>query len=145
MYWLEHIREWAKRHKRDPKKVEKILIREGWSRNKYKPSMKQKLFNYLDEWYTLSIKSLPKPATSYKRNPLSIYVVDDIFSPDGFARTVFSNGWIIDSRPSKKGFTSVAFNKELNKETYPEKTKSLIGFVLNHHNMIDDVIAGEIS
>jgi len=62
--WDEDISNYCKSRSREPSKVEGILSREGWESTKYKASMKDALFAWLDQWYTLSIKNLPTPATS---------------------------------------------------------------------------------
>ncbi len=66
--WLEHIEDYSENRKKDAKRVEGILIKGGWDSSTYKSRMKKDLFRYLDDWYTLSIKTLPVPAT-LRRNP----------------------------------------------------------------------------
>lgn len=69
--WFEDIEEWASTNNRDPSKVEAICLRNGWIPEKYHSEMKDDLFDFLNQWYTLSIKKLPKPAT-YRKNPQNI-------------------------------------------------------------------------
>jgi len=69
MSWDADIANWADRNSRNPEKVEKICIRKGWDPNSYTPSMQKNLFEWLDAWYTLSVKTLPSPATS-RKNPI---------------------------------------------------------------------------
>lgn len=69
MSWEQDIEEWSENNDRDPTKVEKICIRHGWRPEKYLPEMKSDLNYWLDQWYTLSIKTLPQPATNFRRNP----------------------------------------------------------------------------
>lgn len=71
--WDKDIEEYAKSRKKDPYKVEGILQRDGWEAAKYSPSMKKALFEWLDQWYTLSIKNLPTPATATRRNPTTTH------------------------------------------------------------------------
>lgn len=71
--WLEDVEEWAKSNNRNPSKVEAICIRHGWNPEKYTSRMKDELFDWLDDWYTLSIKKLSKPATRYQKNPDNLY------------------------------------------------------------------------
>lgn len=69
MSWDSDIEDWAQRHQRSPETVSAICIRKGWEPDKYHSAMKRQLFDWLDLWYTLSVKKLPTPATSLKRNP----------------------------------------------------------------------------
>lgn len=69
MTWFSDIEEWSILNTRDPEIVENICIRKGWDPTKYSSSMKSALFDWLDQWYTLSIKKLSTPATSLRRNP----------------------------------------------------------------------------
>ena len=77
MSWFKDITAWAKKNNKDPKIVEKIVIRKGWEPTKYLSSMRDNLHSYLDQWYTLSIKALPTPATNNRKNPvpLSLMVI----------------------------------------------------------------------
>lgn len=67
--WKEHIQVYSKSRNRDPAKVEAILLRKGWKPSLYREEMREQLFDFLDKWYTLSVKNLPAPATSLRRNP----------------------------------------------------------------------------
>lgn len=69
-HWGQHIASWAVRNDKKPSAVKGILIRKGWDPDKYLPNMKDDLNYYLDQWYELSIKKLPAPATAARRrNP----------------------------------------------------------------------------
>lgn len=57
------VKAWCKNKKRDPEKVKRILRKHKWLAGSYSPDMKSKLETWLNSWYTLSIKKLPKPAT----------------------------------------------------------------------------------
>jgi hypothetical protein len=148
---IEWTQKFAKESKevrpRDPHNIVKnILIRKGWEPEKYKPSMKSKLFEYLDEWYTLSVKKLPKPATSgLRKNPLLIKVLSHKHSRNSGGKTVLSNGWEVFSKPSVNGFETIAYNQRLNKETYPLLSPNVNNAFINHYEVVDDVISGEIS
>lgn len=76
--WDQHIEQYAARNDKDPSRVEGILIRGGWEPAQYHASMKSELFDYLDDWYTLSIKTLPTPATQNRRNPSPYFYEDDL-------------------------------------------------------------------
>lgn len=67
--WDRDIIEYCQSREKEKRKVEGILIRKGWELQNYNSSMKDSLFEWLDQWYTLSIKNLPTPATSYRSNP----------------------------------------------------------------------------
>ena len=73
--WRQDIVSWAKKAGRDPDEVEGILIKGhkgvGWDPKTYQPSMKNDLYHYLQQWYTLSVKKLPIPATAVRKNPIS--------------------------------------------------------------------------
>lgn len=71
--WDNDINEYCQSRDKDLSKVIGILTRKGWDPYNYRASMKTDLFNWLDQWYTLSVKNLPAPATKYKRNPVEIY------------------------------------------------------------------------
>lgn len=69
-HWGPHIASWAARNDKNPSIVKGILIRKGWDPDKYLPNMKDDLNYYLDQWYELSVKKLPAPATAARRrNP----------------------------------------------------------------------------
>jgi hypothetical protein len=87
--WKEDIAFWADRNGRKADKVEKIAINKGWEPKKYQSSMRAALIDYLDNWYTLSVKVLPEPATKNvknRKNPLRT---------NGQKYTKLSNGWRI--------------------------------------------------
>jgi hypothetical protein len=65
--WDKDIEDYCRSRKKERHIVIGILTRKGWNSQNYQPSMKTNLFDWLDQWYTLSIKNLPEPAT--KRNP----------------------------------------------------------------------------
>lgn len=67
--WDNDIEQYCFDRNKDFDRVEDILIRGGWNPDLYQSHMIDDLYNYLDDWYTLSIKNLPKPATSRRRNP----------------------------------------------------------------------------
>jgi len=69
--WEADIEDYSDSRNKDPEKVAGILQRKGWLPAEYDSSMKKSLFAWLDQWYTLSIKNLPAPATARKRNPSS--------------------------------------------------------------------------
>jgi len=69
MSWNDDIASWAQKNGRDPKKVDRIAKKGGWDTSKYLDTMKSALFDYLDKWYTLSVKDMPAPATQLRRNP----------------------------------------------------------------------------
>lgn len=67
--WDKDIIEYCQSRQKEKRKVEGILTRKGWESQDYHSSMKDSLFEWLDQWYTLSVKKLPAPATSYQPNP----------------------------------------------------------------------------
>jgi len=69
MSWDSDIDEYCKLRGREPQHVRTILKRKAWNKKLYQPSMKSELFEFLDKWYTLSIKKLPSPATN-RKNPI---------------------------------------------------------------------------
>lgn len=76
MSWKRDIQDWIYTRHDSPtqnqfKKTEKVAIRGGWNPQKYKSSMRRSLHKWLTEWYTLSIKKLPEPATA-RRNPIKL-------------------------------------------------------------------------
>lgn len=108
--WKTDIAEWAKKHDRDPAIVENILIKKGWKPAKYQPTMKSELFHYLNEWYTLSVKTLPTPATKgRRRNPIEVFNLE----------TELASGWTIITESNKQGtkFRTYAFNSQLDVTT----------------------------
>jgi hypothetical protein len=68
--WDRDIDDYCRSRKKERHKVIGILTRKGWNSQEYQSSMKNDLFNWLDQWYTLSIKNLPEPATT-RRNPIT--------------------------------------------------------------------------
>jgi len=68
-HWGQHIASWAAKNNKKAATVEAILKRKGWDLDKYLPSMEDDLNYYLDQWYELSVKKLPAPATARRRNP----------------------------------------------------------------------------
>lgn len=68
-HWGQHVASWAAKNNKKPSIVKGILIRKGWDPEKYLPSMEKDLNYYLDQWYELSVKKLPTPATARRRNP----------------------------------------------------------------------------
>lgn len=140
--WLGHIKEWSKLHNKNYKKVEKILLRGGWRPSKYTVEMRGPLFDYLNKWYKLSVKKLPKPFTSFRRN-ISIDVVDDYFGSDELV-TTFSDGWVVRSSLVDSQFISIAFNEILSRETPPEEADTLVDAVVNHNDLVDDILNGRL-
>jgi hypothetical protein len=145
--WFDHIREWTAKYAeetgeadlRDPYNIDKNILRHnGWDPDAYDPSMKPDLFRYLDMWYKLSEKTMPKPATAPK-------VITNSFSGDeGLGETALSNGWTVTSKPRDSFFISLAFNEQLNKEIYPLYSHSISELNINHYVLVDDIIAGVI-
>ena len=77
MSWDSDIKEWPSTHRRDVDRQKGILLDDGCDPNKYQPSMKKELFEYLDKWHTLHIKNMPQPATSKRRrNPSCFHDFD---------------------------------------------------------------------
>lgn len=66
--WDNDIDDYCRSRGKERQKVVGILTRKGWDSQNYHSSMKDNLFGWLDQWYTLSIKKLPEPAT-IRRNP----------------------------------------------------------------------------
>jgi hypothetical protein len=106
--WKEDIAFWANNNGREANKVEKIAINKGWEPKKYQTSMRPALLDYLDNWYTLSVKVLPEPATKSvknRKNPFKKYSDDDLEAKQHWDRalranncqkyTKLSNGWRI--------------------------------------------------
>lgn len=100
MSWDEDISTWAHNNDLEPKTVGDIAIKDkkttdgkriekGWEPSKYKSAtMKDALFDYLSKWNTLSVKTLPTPATaSLRKNPSTAQIVKKL--------TKLSNGWKI--------------------------------------------------
>lgn len=50
------------------RRIRNILKRSGWNLSQYHSSMKSDLHKWLTDWYTLSVKRLPQPAT-LRQNP----------------------------------------------------------------------------
>lgn len=68
--WDKDIDDFCRSRKKERHKVIGILTRKGWNSQDYQSSMKNDLFNWLDQWYTLSVKNLPEPATT-RCNPIA--------------------------------------------------------------------------
>lgn len=103
MGWKTDIAFWASKNSRETSEVEKIAINKGWEPAKYQDSMRDSLLDFLDKWYTLSVKTLPEPATktSNRRNPIEIA---------GWAHkyTKLSNGWRIWTIQEGDGYSVIA-------------------------------------
>ena len=99
MSWKDDIASWAAKNGQEPETVGSIATGKGWEPNKYQPSMKRALFDYLDQWYTLSVKTLPAPATknAKRRNPARSAHVQKF--------TKLSNGWKIWILQDKNSYT----------------------------------------
>lgn len=108
MGWKSDIAEWARKHQQEPSVMEGIALRKGWEPSKYKASMKSSLFDFLTKWYTLSVKTLPEPATAKRRNP----------APSNVEKyTKLSNGWRIWTFDSgDELFTTIASDGKSYKE-----------------------------
>jgi hypothetical protein len=124
--WKEDISSWANRNDREVDKVEKIAIREGWKPKNYRPSMKDALFDYLDKWYTLSIKILPEPATKNRRNPSQIKIQGSKF-------TKLSNGWKIWTIRDGETHSIIASN---NNKYIEYANNSLSNSLKIHHHLV---------
>jgi len=101
MGWSKDIAIWARKNNKDPETVAQIAIRKGWEPAKYLPSMAEQLFDYLDQWYTLSVKALPIPATQKRRNPVAS-------SLRSVTVTELENGWTIWNMPVGKKYSIIA-------------------------------------
>lgn len=55
------------------RRIKNILRRGGWNLDKYHPSMRPELHRWLTDWYTLSVKRLPKPATLRKNPDINLW------------------------------------------------------------------------
>lgn len=97
--WDSDIEEYCQLRGKDPAKVEAILLRKGWNPDNYSPSMRSALFNYLDKWYTLSIKNLPEPAT--RKNPITYHHTTEL--PYGWKVETLSHGNQYKTLVSKGG------------------------------------------
>ena len=143
-YWEDDIAAWAYRNDKEPHKVKGILAREGWDPDSYKASMKKKLHNFLDKWYTLSIKNLPEPAT-YRSNPININkIIKEIKAPlRRFAYAILSNGWRIDTFFDRQAqsFLTIAYNNSLEKELEPEYSYSISESLYNHDLVVRELLA----
>lgn len=94
MSWRDHVAAWAKANQREFSRVEGILIRNGWNPESYRDSMEKDLFYWLDQWYTLSVKNLPQPATNYKKNPISNDVYLTITEPTASGYVTYKFNYI---------------------------------------------------
>jgi hypothetical protein len=102
MGWKSDIAAWAKRNNKDPERVSNIAMRKGWDPNRYTASMQKQLFDYLDKWYTLSVKVLPTPATALRRNPVDL--------SDPIEIVELQSGWTIWVIPEGDKYTTIASN-----------------------------------
>ena len=101
MGWQEDIREWSTKNDKRAEVQERVLVDKGWDPTKYTPEMKSALFDYLDKWNTLSVKTLPAPATSKRRNP----------TPSSLKKKFTQFGpWKIWSYPKNEGYVTTATN-----------------------------------
>lgn len=101
MGWKSDIASWARQREKDPKIVEDIAVEKGWEPAKYQSSMKGSLHDFLTKWYTLSVKNLPEPATSKRRNPIR---------QKQQKYTKLSNGWRIWTTKETDGYSTIASN-----------------------------------
>jgi len=66
--WEDDIFDWIDQqgghHFTSPANVERILVRGGWEPDLYHSTMRDDLFSWLDSWYYLATKVLPRPATA---------------------------------------------------------------------------------
>jgi len=107
MGWKDDISSWASKNNQEPEIVEGNAKREikkgtkiekGWDPAKYDSStMKAALFDYLNQWYTLSVKTMPIPATTaLRKNPIQS-------KTQKF--TKLSNGWKIWTVQDQRSLT----------------------------------------
>jgi len=102
--WNKDIEEYAHSRNKEPAKVQGILQRDGWDESNYKSSMKKALFEWLDQWYTLSIKNLPTPATALRRNP--------VIRSENYRRvTRLPHGWSVLTYLSEGVYYTQVLNK----------------------------------
>lgn len=143
-YWKDHIAAWANRNDKESCKAEGILVREGWDPDSYRASMKEELHTFLDKWYTLSVKNLPKPAT-YRSNPIHLNkIIKEIKAPlKRFAYAILSNGWRVDTFFDKgsQSFLTLAYNNLLEKELDPEHSDSISESLYNHDLAVRELLA----
>ena len=143
-YWEDHIAAWANKNDREPSKVEGVLKNEGWDPDNYSASMKKELHTFLDMWYTLSIKSMPEPAT-YRSNPINLNkIIKEIKAPlKRFAYAILSNGWRIDTFFDRQAqsFLTIAYNNSLEKELEPEYSDSISESLYNHDLVVRELLA----
>lgn len=130
--WKSDVKKWAKANDRDPSVVEGILVKNGWVPAKYTASMKEQLNYYLDQWYTLSVKTLPKPATNNKRrNPSHRFTLE----------TPLESGWVVLTESNKSGnkFRTLAFNEALQISTPQVLSRSRTEAFLFHDGLAEDL------
>jgi len=103
MGWEEDISFWAKKNNQEFATAERIAKKgtkteKGWDPTKYDSStMRAALFDYLNQWYTLSVKTLPIPATK-RKNPIKSKTRTQKF-------TKLSNGWKIWTVQDQRSYT----------------------------------------
>lgn len=140
--WQDDINLYAKRRKKDPKKIEKILINKGWEPVNYTTEMKNALFDFLDKWYTLSIKELPKPATQ-RTNPISFILFDKYCLKKDSIKTIISNGKVINSKPKNAGYISIVFDVNSHKIIKSFFSRTLVDLILMHYDLVEYVRRGK--
>ena len=131
--WKSIISDWSRKNDRDPSIVEGILLRNGWDPSKFDLSMKDQLIDYLDQWYTLSIKELPEPATkNLRRNPYSNY---NLISR-------LKSGWTVLTRSNSSGtkFKTSANNKILGLQLPTKISRSRAEAFLAHDDYAEDLV-----
>jgi len=143
-HWKSHIEAWASENDRKPSKVEATLRRKGWNPNTYDESMRSDLYAFLDKWYTLSVKTLPEPAT-LRKNPIGFNkIVKEIKAPlKQFAYAVLSNGWRVDTffDRSSQAFLTLAYNPRLKEELEPDYAASISESLFNHDLTVKELLA----
>ncbi len=128
MGWAEDISSWATKNNQESETVEGIAIDKGWESRKYKNSMRDTLFDFLDQWYNLSVKNLPIPATSdLKRNPI-------VVQPQVKKFTKLVNGWRVWTVQQNSNFSTFATD---NYEDLEYEDVTLISSMRTHHYLVE--------
>jgi hypothetical protein len=131
--WNNDIEDYAKSRSKDPAKVEGILQRDGWEATKYTSSMKKALFEWLDQWYTLSIKNLPAPATAARRkNPTTV-----AFAESYKRTTKLPGGWTVMTFLAEDEFLTQVLNKG---QQYAKTDRSKRDADLTHTQLVERIL-----
>ena len=126
--WEEDIQEYCHLRGREPDKVHGILLRKGWEPENYTSRMRDALFDFLDKWYTLSIKKLPVPATTRQKNPTTNYL--HVTKLPGLLR--------VETKEVNNAFVTKVFEK--NQIIFSAEDSSIITAVETHLNCIEDLL-----